>query len=80
MKRSTEGAELKITSKAILTFEDVVYDVPVASKPLRLLTNVYGYCKPGELTALMARLEQEKLLFSMSSLHARTLESLAARY
>ncbi|KAF1962541.1 hypothetical protein CC80DRAFT_400677 [Byssothecium circinans] len=44
---------LKITSKAVLTWEDLCYDVPVPSGQLRLLNNVYGYVKPGQLTALM---------------------------
>ena len=47
------GADLLIESKAVLTWEDVSYDVPVPSGQLRLLKNVYGYVKPGELTALM---------------------------
>lgn len=47
------GADLKIESKAVLTWEDICYDVPVPSGKLRLLKNVYGYVKPGELTALM---------------------------
>lgn len=55
--RKQEGAddssELNITSKAILTWEDLVYDVPVPSGELRLLNNIYGYVKPGQLTALM---------------------------
>ncbi|KAJ4993546.1 ABC transporter [Stagonosporopsis vannaccii] len=55
--RKEEGAddssELNITSKAILTWEDLVYDVPVPSGELRLLNNIYGYVKPGQLTALM---------------------------
>ncbi|KAF2448646.1 ABC transporter CDR4 [Karstenula rhodostoma CBS 690.94] len=44
---------LKIASKAILTWEDLCYDVPVPSGELRLLNNIYGYVKPGQLTALM---------------------------
>lgn len=44
---------LKITSKAVLTWEDICYDVPVPSGQLRLLNNVFGYVKPGQLTALM---------------------------
>lgn len=44
---------LKITSKAVLTWEDLCYDVPVPSGELRLLNNIYGYVKPGQLTALM---------------------------
>ena len=47
------GSHLHIESKAILTWEDVCYDVPVKSGQKRLLTNVYGYVRPGELTALM---------------------------
>ncbi|OTA91908.1 hypothetical protein M434DRAFT_396848 [Hypoxylon sp. CO27-5] len=44
---------LKIESKSILTWENLNYDVPVPGGTRRLLNNVYGYCKPGELTALM---------------------------
>jgi ABC-type multidrug transport system ATPase subunit/ABC-type multidrug transport system permease subunit len=44
---------LNITSKAVLTWEDLCYDVPVPSGQLRLLNNIYGYVKPGQLTALM---------------------------
>ncbi|KAF1847990.1 ABC transporter CDR4 [Cucurbitaria berberidis CBS 394.84] len=55
--RKEEGAndssELNITSKAVLTWEDLCYDVPVPSGQLRLLNNIYGYVKPGQLTALM---------------------------
>lgn len=46
-------ADLKIASKAILTWEDLCYDVPVPGGTLRLLDSVYGYVKPGQLTALM---------------------------
>ena len=51
--RQTAAADLSIESKAVLTWEDICYDVPVPSGHRRLLTNVYGYVKPGELTALM---------------------------
>jgi ATP-binding cassette subfamily G (WHITE) protein 2 (SNQ2) len=44
---------LNITSKAVLTWEDLCYDVPVPSGQLRLLNNIFGYVKPGQLTALM---------------------------
>ncbi|KAJ4293655.1 ATP-binding cassette transporter snq2 [Kalmusia sp. IMI 367209] len=44
---------LNITSKAVLTWEDLCYDVPVPSGELRLLNNIFGYVKPGQLTALM---------------------------
>ena len=47
------GSELNIESKAVLTWEDICYDVPVKSGQLRLLKHIYGYVKPGELTALM---------------------------
>ena len=48
-----EGSELNITSKAVLTWENLTYDVPVPSGQLRLLRDVFGYVKPGQLTALM---------------------------
>ncbi|KAL1653351.1 ATP-binding cassette transporter snq2 [Didymella pomorum] len=48
-----DSSELNITSKAILTWEDLTYDVPVPSGELRLLNNIYGYVRPGQLTALM---------------------------
>ncbi|KAF1969389.1 hypothetical protein BU23DRAFT_240612 [Bimuria novae-zelandiae CBS 107.79] len=55
--RKEEGTDvssgLKITSKAILTWEDLCYDVPVPGGELRLLNNVYGFVRPGKLTALM---------------------------
>jgi ATP-binding cassette subfamily G (WHITE) protein 2 (SNQ2) len=44
---------LNIESKAVLTWEKLAYDVPVPSGQLRLLRDVYGYVKPGQLTALM---------------------------
>ncbi|PSS03505.1 ABC-2 type transporter-domain-containing protein [Coniella lustricola] len=47
------GGEMKIESKSVLTWEDLCYDVPVAGGNRRLLNNIYGYVKPGELTALM---------------------------
>ncbi|KUI69206.1 ABC transporter G family member 11 [Cytospora mali] len=47
------GGEMKIESKSVLTWEDLTYDVPVAGGTRRLLNNVFGYVKPGELTALM---------------------------
>ncbi|KAK1060938.1 ATP-binding cassette transporter snq2 [Friedmanniomyces endolithicus] len=48
-----EGSELKIESKAVLTWEGLCYEVPVPSGQLKLLKDIYGYVKPGELTALM---------------------------
>lgn len=44
---------LTINSTSVLTWEDLNYDVPVPGGTRRLLNNVFGYCKPGELTALM---------------------------
>lgn len=52
-KGTEEGSELNITSKAVLTWENLTYDVPVPSGQLRLLKDVFGYVKPGQLTALM---------------------------
>ncbi|KAH8665800.1 ABC-2 type transporter-domain-containing protein [Tricladium varicosporioides] len=52
-KTEAEGSEMDINSKAILTWEGLNYDVPTPNGELRLLNNVYGYVKPGELTALM---------------------------
>ncbi|CZS90575.1 hypothetical protein WAI453_004112 [Rhynchosporium graminicola] len=52
-KGEAQGSEINITSKAVLTWEGLNYDVPTPAGELRLLTNVYGYVRPGELTALM---------------------------
>ncbi|KAF2024526.1 ABC transporter CDR4 [Setomelanomma holmii] len=52
-ERTEDSSDLNITSKAVLTWEDLCYDVPVPSGQLRLLNNIYGYVKPGQLTALM---------------------------
>jgi ATP-binding cassette subfamily G (WHITE) protein 2 (SNQ2) len=52
-KSEAEGSEININSKAILTWEGLNYDVPTPAGELRLLNNIYGYVKPGELTALM---------------------------
>lgn len=46
-------SELKIASESILTWEGLVYDVPVPGGTRRLLNNIYGYVRPGQLTALM---------------------------
>ena len=48
-----DSSELNISSKAILTWENLTYDVPTPSGQLRLLKDVFGYVKPGQLTALM---------------------------
>lgn len=52
-KEDMQGSELSITSKAVLTWENLCYDVPVPSGKLRLLKDVFGYVQPGRLTALM---------------------------
>ncbi|KAF2402846.1 ATP-binding cassette transporter ABC2 [Trichodelitschia bisporula] len=58
-RRQKEGTNdkgntrLEISSKAVLTWEEITYDVPVKSGSKRLLTDIWGYVKPGELTALM---------------------------
>jgi ATP-binding cassette subfamily G (WHITE) protein 2 (SNQ2) len=52
-KNSAWDLEISRTAKSILTWEAVDYDVPVPSGQKRILNNVYGYVKPGELTALM---------------------------
>ena len=52
-RRDIAGSDLNITSKAVLTWENLNYDVPVSSGHRRLLSDVFGYVKPGQLTALM---------------------------
>lgn len=47
------SAQLHIKSKSILTWEALTYDVPVAGGQKRLLNEVFGFVRPGELTALM---------------------------
>lgn len=47
------SSDLKIKSKSILTWENLTYDVPIPAGQLRLLKAVFGYVRPGELTALM---------------------------
>ncbi|OJD19208.1 hypothetical protein AJ78_00821 [Emergomyces pasteurianus Ep9510] len=46
-------SELTVESKAVLTWENLNYDVPVQAGTIRLLRDVFGYVKPGTLTALM---------------------------
>ena len=48
-----DAEKLLMVSKRVLTWEALNYDVPVKGKKLRLLNNIYGYIRPGELTALM---------------------------
>lgn len=52
--RKGEGeTPFPIESKSVLTWENLNYDVPVPGGTRRLLNNVFGYVKPGQLTALM---------------------------
>ena len=48
-----DRSELNIASKAVLTWENLTYDVPTPAGQLRLLKDVFGYVRPGQLTALM---------------------------
>ncbi|MBE3111868.1 MAG: ABC transporter permease, partial [Acidobacteria bacterium] len=50
---SEREPELSVKSEAVLTWEGLTYDVPVPGGTKRLLSDVYGYVRPGELTALM---------------------------
>ncbi|KAA1138815.1 hypothetical protein PGTUg99_015044 [Puccinia graminis f. sp. tritici] len=42
-----------ISARKPFTWEGLTYDVPVAGGQRRLLNDIYGYVKPGTLTALM---------------------------
>lgn len=53
LRELDEGSDLHIESKAVLTWENLTYDVPVPSGQLRLLKDIFGFVKPGQLTALM---------------------------
>ncbi|TGO89906.1 hypothetical protein BPOR_0088g00160 [Botrytis porri] len=46
-KSDGEGSEINISSKAVLTWEGLNYDVPTPAGELRLLNNIYGYVRPG---------------------------------
>lgn len=50
---NVEQDNLKIESTSVLTWEDLVYEVPVPGGTRKLLNNIYGYVKPGQITALM---------------------------
>jgi ATP-binding cassette, subfamily G (WHITE), member 2, SNQ2 len=52
-RKEEDGSTLSIESKSVLTWENLNYDVPVPGGTRRLLSNVFGYVKPGQLTALM---------------------------
>ncbi|QUC23777.1 uncharacterized protein UV8b_08018 [Ustilaginoidea virens] len=52
-KSSEAGPEFTFWSESILTWENINYHVPVPGGTQTLLHNVYGYVRPGEITALM---------------------------
>lgn len=52
-KNDVDGSGLRIESKAVLTWEKLCYDVQMPGGERRLLNEIYGYVKPGQLTALM---------------------------
>jgi ATP-binding cassette, subfamily G (WHITE), member 2, SNQ2 len=52
-EKDDDATDLKISSESILTWEALNYDVPTPAGTRRLLNNVFGYVKPGQLTALM---------------------------
>ncbi|KAL2119857.1 hypothetical protein VTJ04DRAFT_6818 [Mycothermus thermophilus] len=52
-KDSASSSDIEIRSESILTWENLCYDVPVPGGTRRLLDHVFGYVKPGQLTALM---------------------------
>lgn len=41
------------TGDSIFTWSDLSYEIPYGDGTRKLLNNLYGWCKPGELTALM---------------------------
>ncbi|KKA28609.1 hypothetical protein TD95_005081 [Thielaviopsis punctulata] len=51
--QAEQQSELSFKSEAVLTWENLNYDVPVPEGTRRLLNGIYGYVRPGELTALM---------------------------
>lgn len=50
---STEAIGSLVKSESIFTFKDLCYSVDYEGSRKQLLDHVYGYSKPGELTALM---------------------------
>jgi len=49
----SDSSDLNIKSESILTWENLCYEVPVPGGTRQLLDHVFGYVKPGQLTALM---------------------------
>ncbi|EPQ27618.1 uncharacterized protein PFL1_04756 [Pseudozyma flocculosa PF-1] len=52
MKEKDASKQIDVESKPF-TWEKIAYTVPVKGGKRKLLDDVYGYCKPGTLTALM---------------------------
>jgi ATP-binding cassette subfamily G (WHITE) protein 2 (SNQ2) len=52
-KDGGQNLSISIESKSVLTWEAVNYDVPVPNGTKRILSDVFGFIRPGELTALM---------------------------
>ena len=52
-RKETSDSEIKIKSERVLTWENLCYEVPVPSGSRQLLDHVFGYVRPGQLTALM---------------------------
>jgi ABC-type transport system involved in cytochrome bd biosynthesis fused ATPase/permease subunit len=54
---ATELGEKKdiklLAGDAIFTWSDLSYEIPYGDGTRKLLNNLWGWCKPGELTALM---------------------------
>lgn len=61
-KGEEEEAKLDINA-CTFTWEDLNYTVPVKGGDRQLLNSVYGFCKPGSLTALMVSLQRRHLFF-----------------
>ena len=52
-KFASGGEGCKVGSESVLTWEALKYDVPTPAGPKTLLNALYGFVKPGQLTALM---------------------------
>lgn len=51
--KATQDVSNLVQTRRPFTWEKLTYDVPVSGGQKRLLDDVFGYVKPGELTALM---------------------------
>lgn len=52
-KSNESGSGLRLSSTSVLTWENLIYTVPVDGGERRLLNDIFGFVRPGELTALM---------------------------